>query len=159
MLSVFSTYVEVILRNYVGKTKNSGILHVCGGDPSAAAIASAFGKYSPRMWRWSSRANALIYLFKVFSTYVEVILDAYEFVWDTISILHVCGGDPIPTTNAANKVLYSPRMWRWSQFFQLARMHDKVFSTYVEVIPKKKSFKENYISILHVCGGDPKSHG
>ena len=32
-LSVFSTYVEVILNKVSRQAINLGILHVCGGDP------------------------------------------------------------------------------------------------------------------------------
>ena len=31
----------------------------------------------------------------------------------------------------------------------------QVFSTYVEVIPEHTATNKKYISILHVCGGDP----
>ena len=31
---------------------------------------------------------------------------------EVASILHVCGGDPIEETQIADKVEYSPRVWR-----------------------------------------------
>ena len=50
--------------------------------------------------------------FSVFSTYVEVILIILLKKLQTISILHVCGGDPdLEPLHIAHQ-LYSPRMWR-----------------------------------------------
>ena len=48
----------------------------------------------------------------VFSTYVEVILERRIFMTQEISILHVCGGDPV--IGGISKTIggYSPRMWR-----------------------------------------------
>ncbi len=31
---------------------------------------------------------------------------------DTIGILHVCGGDPIPLGSFTSAIGYSPRVWR-----------------------------------------------
>ena len=72
-----------------------------------------------------------------------------------LSILHVCGGDPL--TGLITEVLppYSPRMWRWSQQHFLYHNHHLVFSTYVEVILIASSCAILKPSILHVCGGDP----
>ena len=50
--------------------------------------------------------------FIVFSTYVEVILNSHACITISNSILHVCGGDPIPFCTQSFKSLYSPRMWR-----------------------------------------------
>ena len=52
---MFSTYVEVIPRQYSREQIAKGVLHVCGGDPR------------------DEQANLTNRL--VFSTYVEVILD------------------------------------------------------------------------------------
>ena len=152
---VFSTYVEVILCRWIQKPYYCSILHVCGGDPFSAQVYYSFKLYSPRMWRWSLIRPWCSCLNSVFSTYVEVILSFEPASWSKLSILHVCGGDPGHGRKSWVKLLYSPRMWRWS-FFQLARMHDKmVFSTYVEVIPNSTNSTNYCTSILHVCGGDP----
>ena len=48
----------------------------------------------------------------VFSTYVEVILLSMLNVTGEFCFLHVCGGDPEPTTALVNIPAFSPRMWR-----------------------------------------------
>ena len=48
----------------------------------------------------------------VFSTYVEVILNKFNFISYKSGILHVCGGDPIMNLFLEVELLYSPRMWR-----------------------------------------------
>ena len=53
LFSVFSTYVEVILKGLLGTLYPTSILHVCGGDPITDDILQAITGYSPRMWRWS----------------------------------------------------------------------------------------------------------
>ncbi len=88
------------------------------------------------MWRWSYSSKPPLILEKVFSTYVEVILWWNMGSGDFISILHVCGGDPVARHVSVPDLKYSPRMWRWSSANSM-------------VI----SFS---IGILHVCGGDPK---
>ena len=51
--------------------------------------------------------------------------------------------------------MYSPRMWRWSSFDTIILQRSRVFSTYVEVIPISCTSLCAFLSILHVCGGDP----
>ncbi len=48
----------------------------------------------------------------VFSTYVEVILNELNATKQHISILHVCGGDPMLILHQIAPSGYSPRMWR-----------------------------------------------
>ena len=115
--------------------------------------------------------------FSVFSTYVEVI-PKYLAKFELVScILHVCGGHPIGKRPArpTNKYspshvcgghpiallgmyfckVYSPRMWRSSQFRYHFLTIKIVFSTSVEVILTAESGMHCGASILHACGGDP----
>ena len=50
-ISVFSTYVEVILIDLKNRLSALGILHVCGGDPNNRYVKAFKQGYSPRMWR------------------------------------------------------------------------------------------------------------
>ena len=72
-ITVFSTYVEVILLCKSISLVNPGILHVCGGDPKDTEFSKEKMAYSPRMWRWSFASLGCLYSSPVFSTYVEVI--------------------------------------------------------------------------------------
>ena len=89
-------------------------LHVCGGDPIAVVDLKASSQFSPRMWRWSYDARDSTLMINVFSTYVEVILNARLVVRLNLCFLHVCGGDPTREFTSLNRLLFSPRMWRWS---------------------------------------------
>ena len=113
-LLVFSTYVEVILNKEANLHLYHRILHVCGGDPVNRAEKTFMHEYSPRMWRWSLGGEASWRNTTVFSTYVEVIPWLSILALTIISILHVCGGDPILLPNSSLMKKYSPRMWRWS---------------------------------------------
>ena len=93
-LFVFSTYVEVILGKPFPCLCQCRILHVCGGDPNWHGKRALHDVYSPRMWRWSPLVYASASVFRVFSTYVEVILLNLQRLNRIQSILHVCGGDP-----------------------------------------------------------------
>ena len=53
LVSVFSTYVEVIRRRCLCFKGPICILHVCGGDPLYQWRPKKNRLYSPRMWRWS----------------------------------------------------------------------------------------------------------
>ena len=114
-LWVFSTSVEVILRELHKGKQVYGILHECGGDPVAAFKLRIIILYSPRVWRWSHTSRWLYVYLPVFSTSVEVILKIDENLSELEGILHECGGDPDP-------------------FAYLLKML-RVFSTSVEVIP------------------------
>ena len=153
--SVFSTYVEVILRVAFYGFHQGSILHVCGGDPKLFILFGAISSYSPRMWRWSLFGMNFWPVKYVFSTYVEVILSARLGRLFAICILHVCGGDPYYDSVKALQEQYSPRMWRWSPFVFLIDIIRVVFSTYVEVILEKLLQQRKAFCILHVCGGDP----
>ena len=134
--SVFSTYVEVILKQLMTHWRCGGILHVCGGDPGVPTVKAETFTYSPRMWRWSYQQPQVQPTQPVFSTYVEVIPSAIFSLW--------------------RNCLYSPRMWRWSSTGLDKLFSIPVFSTYVEVILIASSCAILKPSILHVCGGDPQ---
>ena len=155
LFSVFSTYVEVILKGLLGTLYPTSILHVCGGDPWIPWEKTKKNMYSPRMWRWSLPHPSLMGSNQVFSTYVEVILCGKPIKVHDASILHVCGGDPRLACVSAVFVLYSPRMWRWSLSPTASTEGRRVFSTYVEVILRYHLLQCLFQSILHVCGGDP----
>ena len=154
-LSVFSTYVEVILKHGQKVVDHGSFLHVCGGDPSNASGVAIKMLFSPRMWRWSLRwlPQQLFYL--VFSTYVEVILTLRMRKEHENGFLHVCGGDPTREFTSLNRLLFSPRMWRWSWGTCLSKLIRFVFSTYVEVIYSCNNPCNWTSRFLHVCGGDP----
>ena len=135
VVPVFSTCVEVILEICPMIFVWSCILHVCGGDPFGFMSSSPFNKYSPRVWRWSRLWQQCFSWIWVFSTCVEVILWLLTVVKLLLSILHVCGGDPITRMAHLSNAGYSPRVWRWSLFFTIRKFNKTVFSTCVEVIP------------------------
>ena len=107
------------------------------------------------MWRWSRLRSKLNVCNCVFSTYVEVIPITPLRLKIGLSILHVCGGDPLVCVGGRNGYVYSPRMWRWSPAASALALWARVFSTYVEVIPDNKRSESMSVGILHVCGGDP----
>ena len=111
---VFSTYVEMILSVPDWTISSVRILHVCGDDPEIDEDIRVKKEYSPRMWRWSLSLNNLISVCRVFSTYVEMILVHHTGSFQNKGILHVCGDDPRLGVFLLWKIMYSPRMWRWS---------------------------------------------
>ena len=116
---VFSTYVEVILYLKCGDRIYLGVLHVCGGDPTAFKSRLSIWWCSPRMWRWSCSNPLVSFAVEVFSTYVEVFLKNAKEARSTTGVLHVCGGDPLAWARIILRVPCSPRMWRWSRRVEL----------------------------------------
>ena len=94
-LTVFSTYVEMILIQRQKSHLIECILHVCGDDPLPKTLPQVEIEYSPRMWRWSFGWLTPCNHINVFSTYVEMILILELVLAPYLSILHVCGDDPI----------------------------------------------------------------
>ena len=132
--TVFSTYVEVILKPKAPIASSFSILHVCGGDPVNWTFGITVFMYSPRMWRWSQARTSCNMHQTVFSTYVEVILLHPKSFLSSNCILHVCGGDPFRTDPVTYQLRYSPRMWRWSHKCPLEMRSRNVFSTHVESV-------------------------
>ena len=148
--------MEVILSCSYVWLQCRRFLHVCGGDPKNGWSFKEFKKFSPRMWRWSRYREINNLAVLVFSTYVEVILTIFVVKGNPERFLHVCGGDPQKSNKASEPEKFSPRMWRWSWVWHRWYHGVHVFSTYVEVILKPNTRILNYVSFLHVCGGDPR---
>ena len=89
------------------------------------------------------------------STYVEMILVFKLEMLTSQCDLHVCGDDPISVEVKLFKILWSPRMWRWSWSTKRNSFEVGVISTYVEMIPTLISVAKVSKSDLHVCGDDP----
>ena len=154
---VFSTYVEVIPGYDYISNDGYSFLHVCGGDPKLAPCFKWIVKFSPRMWRWSRLLEFRKRQVIVFSTYVEVILTCEFSIPARSCFLHVCGGDPLQSVLNVVERWFSPRMWRWSQFYWRHVIRNSVFSTYVEVILLTCVDVKDRKGFLHVCGGDPNN--
>ena len=133
-INVFSTYVEMIPIERLNAIIVTSILHVCGDDPRHRKTKHLQDRYSPRMWRWSYHDRVVLRYLNVFSTYVEMILK-WKKIWNyPLSILHVCGDDPVFKSTHLKPLVYSPRMWRWFSADTALKNSDSVFSTYVEMI-------------------------
>ena len=131
--------MEVILTALNQDYTDQCILHTCGGDPSSSFKKALIIKYSPHMWRWSYQPHHDQLSIEVFSTHVEVILSSNAISSWPSSILHTCGGDPLPKTSGT--IIF------------------EVFSTHVEVILTLQGGYWIKWSILHTCGGDPEANG
>ena len=153
--NVFPMYVGVILCWLLYDGDCQGIPHVCGGDPDTSLRVCPRFWYSPCMWGWSfwlswARIPAI-----VFPMYVGVILSGFEILMANDGIPHVCGGDPLLTTNCGCSWLYSPCMWGWSPYHVYLSSPLSVFPMYVGVIPNRLYNSSPKPGIPHVCGGDP----
>ena len=112
---VFSTYVEVFLNTMALLDVSEGFLHIRGGVSSQTLPGVAMIWFSPHTWRCFSMTCFHPLRAIVFSTYVEVFLNA----------LNVQS----PPTR------FSPHTWRCFQITSFLLPDRKVFSTYVEVFP------------------------
>ena len=89
----------------------------------------------------------------IFSTYVEVFLNAPILTKTFFNFLHVCGGVSAFQPIFPDNQTFSPRMWRC--FFGRLKvvLPSPIFSTYVEVFPRPHPVNTLLINFLHVCGG------
>ena len=93
-LLVFPMYVGVILKELRTLSLNLGVPHVCGGDPEWLHVYQIHQLCSPCMWGWSLAFGSDYHIFRVFPMYVGVILKTEIGITGTLSVPHVCGGDP-----------------------------------------------------------------
>ena len=75
-LRIFSTYVEVFLGTKYGEGDGVNFLHVCGGVSDTGEVGTYLEPFSPRMWRCFHRVQPDCDHDPIFSTYVEVFLEA-----------------------------------------------------------------------------------
>ena len=130
---IFSTYVEVFLKNSPYLQFKSDFLHVCGGVSEKSLMQWTNTIFSPRMWRCFSVA--------------------YCFPGSALDFLHVCGGVSSIAYVARYILKFSPRMWRCFFACSSYARRFSIFSTYVEVFPWPRPFHLVPSYFLHVCGG------
>ena len=114
---------------------------------------SATPNFSPRMWRCFSITLPKGHTWKLFSTYVEVFLQAFQVRKALFAFLHVCGGVSEHGLLDVLNTRFSPRMWRCFRMCICILKNDYLFSTYVEVFLLMAVFSKVQRAFLHVCGG------
>ena len=105
------------------------------------------------MWRCFCLGCRLDYSRMIFSTYVEVFLSISRLVVLCLNFLHVCGGVSNEIIRENYDTSFSPRMWRCFRFTAWWQIGRVIFSTYVEVFPRRTSLRRAIQHFLHVCGG------
>ena len=108
--------------------------------------------FSPRMWRCFLLHRSCQEQECVFSTHVEMFLDARLQPHVRFSFLHACGDVSPVFAVAFNNETFSPRMWRC--FYDCAALpaERKVFSTHVEMCPQNRLMRLQNLRFLHACG-------
>ena len=169
-------YVGVILSYWYGTIRQTGVPHVCGGDPVNAGRHFFYARCSPCMWGWSwiigiSSHQKSVFpmyvggwslliifnqsIFDVFPMYVGVILTYRSSCKKQTSVPHVCGGDPICCSCFSTRFMCSPCMWGWSHVQAWKTLKHLVFPMYVGVILFCHNLTVVESCVPHVCGGDP----
>ena len=109
---VFSTSVEVFPKTFVSVSPSFSLLHVRGGVSRSACSFSASMTSSPRPWRCFLEGFFLERRKSVFSTSVEVFLEAVTTAWEEYGLLHVRGGVSFVPCVQGGEIMSSPRPWR-----------------------------------------------
>ena len=85
------------------------------------------------MWRCFLANQVTPKRYNIFSTYVEVFLEQAQLPPNPDDFLHVCGGVSPEAFAYAERILFSPRMWRCFLLNTAGLIRKWIFSTYVEV--------------------------
>ena len=150
---VFSTCVEVFLCETCGIDFETSFLHVRGGVSLLIAWYLLDLKFSPRAWRCFLSFGTATTPARVFSTCVEVFLQAEQMPELAERFLHVRGGVSGNDKRAEFIRKFSPRAWRCFSRKSTPRQASTVFSTCVEVFLMAQIGAEAGASFLHVRGG------
>ena len=150
---VFSTSVEVFPDRGADATGAFGLLHVRGGVSGDRLLHISRHRSSPRPWRCFPLSYPAEPAPIVFSTSVEVFPRKVERHPCIVSLLHVRGG--VSGRRCCRRGTYrsSPRPWRCFLNQACAACSLLVFSTSVEVFPKKARNAYTRPGLLHVRGG------
>ena len=163
-LDVFSTSVEVFLRNDMPTIDISrvfstcevvevGLLHVRGGVSDILGLRPLIGESSPRPWRCFLLKAVTSPNPRVFSTSVEVFLTTSLLGGLRERLLHVRGGVSGDQRSGPTASTSSPRPWRCFHNDQSLRGDSPVFSTSVEVFLRFNRLLRLLTGLLHVRGG------
>ena len=114
--------------------------------------------YSPHTWGWSSSCSNSRKTSRVFPTYVGVIPGQPWGCAGTCRIPHIRGGDPGGRIDSFDRLRYSPHTWGWSLLRPFPWSSQRVFPTYVGVIPADTSLIVAFSCIPHIRGGDPGTY-
>ena len=150
---VFSTSVEVFPNRDSATKIARSLLHVRGGVSDELADDVARDASSPRPWRCFSKQTSCGKWLAVFSTSVEVFLQADWAQSDSGRLLHVRGGVSCVGYCADGGQQSSPRPWRCFRFQKSVRCNGIVFSTSVEVFLDHVVAHAQIHGLLHVRGG------
>ena len=152
-VDVFSTSVEVFPGAFAVMLPGPGLLHVRGGVSRWLAVLRVDIPSSPRPWRCFLRYSRIAQAVAVFSTSVEVFPIARVVSLRSGCLLHVRGGVSYRRTISINASRSSPRPWRCFQARCPYPLCQYVFSTSVEVFPRRAPARCLARGLLHVRGG------
>ena len=75
--------------------------------------------------------------------------------WSCRNFLYVCGDEPESPANQLSELIFSLRMWRWTDEPKLKEWFVRIFSTYVEMNRCKSETVNQAVDFLYVCGDEP----
>ena len=133
--------------------QESCFLHVRGGVSKKRHRQKKQHEFSPRAWRCFSRLPAEKKTRAVFSTCVEVFPSPQGMRDVLCRFLHVRGGVSERCYSHSTFTSFSPRAWRCFLYFWRYIFWSCVFSTCVEVFPKRMIKTSLKNCFLHVRGG------
>ena len=111
--------------------------------------------YSPRVWGWTAAPSRCSPEHTVFPTRVGVDRFAGVLAKHGLSIPHACGGGPCTRLALRSDVVYSPRVWGWTDDPWSRLAEATVFPTRVGVDRSATEGGTYYDCIPHACGGGP----
>ena len=132
---VFSTHVEVFLRNNRTCSCCKRFLHTRGGVSCRCTMMPVVGWFSPHTWRCFHDHTGDVLGSQVFSTHVEVFLNKECDVNMRLSFLHTRGGVSGGEGMSGKSQKFSPHTWRCFYITDFLINILVVFSTHVEVFP------------------------
>ena len=152
-IAVFSTNVEVFLRQLELLLIMVSFLHARGGVSSCTYHLQKQNRFSPRTWRCFLISGEGTVRHDVFSTHVEVFLSPCSSKALPGSFLHARGGVSDAPVDLRLTKPFSPRTWRCFWAMTQGYLTSFVFSTHVEVFLLRLLFKDLRNSFLHARGG------
>jgi len=113
--SVLPTRVGMVRSRKTSSADSRRSPHACGDGPPTAQIGMPLGLFSPRVWGWSGISESLRNRCGVLPTRVGMVRKNTMQIKAYVRSPHACGDGPQIGLSSVLLVLFSPRVWGWSE--------------------------------------------
>ena len=130
--------------------------HACGDGPRARGVAPDGHGFSPRVWGWSDRLGIAEPRGRVLPTRVGMVRRRMACTPGGPRSPHACGDGPLCLAAPDAIIMFSPRVWGWSENAYAVLCVQPVLPTRVGMVRRMSRSSRESSGSPHACGDGPR---